>query len=387
MKKFYFWVILVLWAYGVTELVSYGGLLFLSKFRHTDYEPVDIVSARHQAYIRRLVEQKTGYITFSPSLGWSVKSNGSSDLYRSNARAVRSDREYEITPPHGVRRVSAFGDSFTHCDEVRNHETWQAIMEGFDTNLEVLNFGVGAFGLDQSYLRYMKEGRQFHSGIVLIGFMTENILRHVNTYRPFYFPKTGLPLTKPRFVVEDRRLALIPNPMKSLDDYNMLLLQPGETLSRIGANDDYYKRRYASSLFDWSPTVRLVRLLVQRGDEEIPDEEEIIIDGHYNEKSEAFRVTTKIFDRFYSEVVENQSTPVILVFPNQSDLIRARQNKQQMYSTLLSYFDSAGYRYIDLIEAFDNAEVEDLFSGHYTPLANSLVAQYLSDYINNMSEE
>jgi hypothetical protein len=58
-----------------------------------------------------------------------------------------------------------------------------------------------------------------------------------------------------------------------------------------------------------------------------------------------------------------------------------------MYSTLLAYFDSVGYRYIDMIEAFDDADVEDLFSGHYTPLANSLVAEYLFDYISNMSEE
>jgi hypothetical protein len=292
-----------------------------------------------------------------------------------------------MAPPQGVRRIAAFGDSFTHCDEVKNHETWQAIMEGFDTNLEVLNFGVGAFGLDQSYLRYIKEGRQYQPSIVLIGFMTENILRHVNTYRPFYFPKTGLPLTKPRFVVDGESLALIPNPMKSLEDYNRLLLQPGETLPRIGANDYFYKRRYSSNPLDWSPTVRLLKILFQRGYVKLPGDEEIITNGRYNERSEAFRVTTRIFDEFYKAVMDNQSIPIVLVFPNQSDLIRARKNSQKMYSTLLEYFDSVGYRYIDLIEVFNVADIKDLFSGHYTPLANSLVAEYLFDYISNMSEE
>jgi len=48
MKKLYFWMKLVLWANEVTVLASYGGLLFLSKFRHTGSEPVDIGSATHQ---------------------------------------------------------------------------------------------------------------------------------------------------------------------------------------------------------------------------------------------------------------------------------------------------------------------------------------------------
>jgi len=126
---------------------------------------------------------------------------------------------------------------------------------------------------------------------------------------------------------------------------------------------------------------------MQRGLEELPGDEEIIINGHYNKKSEAFRVTTKIFDEFYNAVMDNQSIPVVLVFPNQSDMIRTRKNEQKVYSTLLAYFDSIGYRYIDLTEAFDNADIDVLFSGHYTPYANSLVANYLLVYIINLGNE
>ena len=57
-----------------------------------------------------------------------------------------------------------------------------------------MNFGVGGFGLDQAYLRYQKMIREFELPTVLLGFMPENMSRHVNTYRPFYFPGTGLPL-------------------------------------------------------------------------------------------------------------------------------------------------------------------------------------------------
>ena len=52
-------------------------------------------------------------------------------------------------------------------------------MESYDSNMEVINFGVGGFGLDQAYLRYLEDGIQYKSHIVMIGFMSENIYRNV----------------------------------------------------------------------------------------------------------------------------------------------------------------------------------------------------------------
>jgi len=173
--------------------------------------------------------------------------------------------------------------------DVKNDQTWQAMMEREVPNLEVLNFGVGAFGLDQAYLRYLEDGQQFQSHIVLIGFMSENIFRNVNTYRPFYFSDTGSPLAKPRFVIKEDKLSLIPNPMKSVQDYKRLLLHSQDVLSEIGIHDFYYQRRYKSSKFDWSPTVRLAKIKIQEFNENSTQEEILISDRYrYSEKSEAF---------------------------------------------------------------------------------------------------
>ena len=390
MKKINYWIILVLLVYGFIELFSYGGLLFLGKFRNLEYEPVDTISARHQKIINGLIDQKSNYFIFSPTLGWSIKKNGSSGFYLANSAAIRSDREYAIAPPRGVLRISTFGDSFTHCSDVKNNETWQAVMESYDSNMEVLNFGVGGYGLDQAYLRYLEDGRQYQSNIILIGYMSENIMRNVNTYRPFYIPDTGFPLTKPRFMVKNGVLSLIPNPINSLHDYKMLLVHSRDTLSRIGANDYYFKRRYSSNAFDWSPTVKLVTLLIQGFDRKSADEN-IYINGQYNENSEAFKVTKKIFDEFYNTSITNKSMPIILVFPNRDDITQYRMGNLKSYSPLLRYFDSVGYKYIDLMGAFDDAAIEDLFaehySPHYSPVANKLAAKYIFDYINNMSKE
>ena len=60
---------------------------------------------------------------------------------------------------------------------------------------------------------------------------------------------------------------------------------------------------------------------------------------------------------------------------------------KKRYSPLLSYFDSTGYKYIGLMDAFGNADVRDLFGGHYSPLANKLVAKYILGYLNNVSNQ
>lgn len=367
--------------YGFIELISYGGLFFLNKYRQIKYEPIDVISTRHQERINYFIAQKTNYYLFSTSLGWTIKKNGSTRLYQANSSGIRSNKEYSFTPPRGTRRVSTFGDSYTHCDDVKNNETWQAILESYDSNREALNFGVPGFGLDQAYLRYLEEGRKYKPHTVLIGFMSKDIFRSVNTYRPFYNARTGLPLTKPRFVIEDGELSLIPNPMQKLQDYKTLL-HSRDALSEAGIHDYYYNRRYASNIFDWSPTVRLAKIATYEIKKKSPSEN-IVINGQYNEKSEAFRVTTKIFDEFYNEVIDNGAMPIILIFPDESDVLRYQQQKEKIYSPLLSFFISRGYKYIDLMYAFDGADVKDLFAGHYTPLGNMLVAKHIHNYLNN----
>lgn len=204
MKKFVLWCSLLLIAYIVIEGIFLGALLVSKKFKILSYVPVwtKAVSPPHAAKIRELLAGRERYLTYSARLGWVVKPNEAGTRYHSNSQGVRSMREYTPEPAPHVTRIATFGDSFTHGDGVLNHETWQEALNRFDERLEVINFGVPAFGLDQAFLRFQHDSHIYPSHIVFIGYMTENIFRHVNRYRPFYAAKTGLPLSKPRFVVE-----------------------------------------------------------------------------------------------------------------------------------------------------------------------------------------
>ena len=91
MKK-YFWGILVLITYCSIELLSYGGLYLLGKDYNIQFEPADVLSTKHAEIINDHLKQNRNYTTFSPALGWTIKNNGTSELYQANSAGMRSSR-------------------------------------------------------------------------------------------------------------------------------------------------------------------------------------------------------------------------------------------------------------------------------------------------------
>ena len=373
------------------EAASLLGLYALKEIRDIEYKPLSAkeLMPEHKDIVSDLIHNKLNYIKFSPTLGWKIKKNGYSPLYKSNADGIRSDREYERTFSSNIVRIASFGDSFTHGDEVENKYTWQSQMSAKKENLEVLNFGVGGYGLDQAFLRYKEDGLFYRPNIVLAGYMTENIARNVNAYRPFYFPETAGPLAKPRFIVDGNGLELLDNPIQKKEEYYRLLINPEKVLSRLGEKDFYYQTKYHKSAVDVLPSVRLFKILHYEF-----FKEKVFKDGDYNVSSEAFKVTTKIFDEFVDTALENQSLPLILVFPNRLDLYRYGNFRTKGYQALLDYFEEKEYLYVDLFDAFNKLgsgrHMDDFYAqAHYSPLGNELIASYLLSYLkdNNLLDQ
>lgn len=388
MKKAAYWSALVLFVYGVTEAASLATLYTLDKLYGLEYAPVltRAVSAKHRKVLRRLLNGEARYVRYSPSLGWTTNENGRTSLYRANAQGIRSDKEYSPVPLPGVLRIAAFGDSFTHGDDVSNKDAWATRLEATSPKLEVLNFGLGGYGLDQALLRYQQDGVGYNLHVVLIGFMSENISRHVNTFRPFYHPSTGKPLTKPHFVLKDEKLVLVENPMGELSQYRELLARPEQILPRIGADDYYYHFRYKAGPFDVLPSVRLFKMTSLEAREKYADK--IFNNGVYNQYSDAYKITVSLFDAFARSVRERRSLPITVLFPDKNDVVRHRKGRETSYAPLLAHFKESGHLYIDLIEALDSSsrksDLDKLFQGgnrHYTVLGNRLVAEHIWNYL------
>ncbi len=337
------WVARVLVIWLSVELAVGAGLFLVSRYVRTLRWGIETASLteEHRGDLERLLGGQSEYGSQSPALGWSIRPGGQIGPYRANAQGLRASREWALRPPASVVRIATFGDSFTHGNDVSNAETWQEVLMARDPRLEVLNFGVGAFGLDQALLRYQLEGAAYEPRNVLIGFMTENLFRHVNVYRPFYRPDSGPPLAKPRYVLEQDRLVLVENPIKELVGYRELLAHPERVLPRLGSRDLYYQvRPHQAGPVDFLPTVRLAKTLRW-----VWIDWRLGLDGGpYPIEGEPFRVTTAIFDEFVRTAIGRGSVPIIVMFPRRQDVNRFRRDGRRSHAVLLDHFRGRGYR-------------------------------------------
>lgn len=382
------WVLLTGFTYGLVEITAWGGLklLPLLGYRPEPPAPELALSQRHRERIRGWIDPGGQYFMHSSSLGWTVRANGSAYIFMANSQGIRADREYTPDPPPGKIRLAGFGDSFTHGAEVDLEATWENRIEAMDPGLEVLNFGVDAYGLDQSYLRYLQDGSRFDPHIVLIGFMSENINRAVNVFRPFYQPQTGAPFVKPRYRLEGDGLALVPSPISGVEAYQTLLDDTETTLRRLGVNDHYYQVRYSGDALSRLPSRRLWRAIanVLSGKDPLAPG---FRDGRYDTGSEAYRITEKLIDQFYMAALDRNALPVILIYPDRKDMLRHDSGKPQSYKPLIDHLENSGYGWIDLRETLSGIAPDERFleRGHYTPAGNNAVARAVLDYMKTQN--
>jgi hypothetical protein len=376
---FSFALFALLW--GLTELACWGGLWALQRFKQVEYKAAEItdLEPKNRRSIEAHLADPDTYLIFDADLGWTVRPNARKGIYQANSMGVRASREYDPSPPAGKVRVAAFGDSFTHASGVPNGFTWEEKLEELDPGLEVMNFGIPGSDPGQGLVRYRKEGIPVRPAVVLIGMMSENINRMVNTFRPFYFARSGLPFSKPRFEVRGGKLVLIPNPIRSLAQYRDLLHAPERMLPRLGEHDYFYHRYHRRSSFDFLPSVRFARVV---GDQYL--HHPILLHGVYNVRSEAYEVTLGVLQQFYREALENGSLPVILLFPQRSDVRGRQAGRPPTYRPLLDELRRQGLRVVDLGDGFARYDPRGQMLKkrfvHYPEQGNAMVGRAVYDY-------
>jgi hypothetical protein len=359
------------------ELLSYAGLSLLAR-RGVEFRPlvVDRLSAEHRALLEDLLAGRASLFQHDAVLGWTLRPGFRSELCTIGLDGRRRDSA-RPEPIASAVRVATFGDSFTFGGDVADRYAYPEVLARLNAGLAIENFGVPAYGLDQAFLRYQREGRPTHPQVVVIGFLSENIFRNVSVFRPFYRPPSQLPFAKPRYLPGQPDPKLIENPLPRLADYRRLLARPAETLKQLGRYDYFYQTRLRAGALDRSAAVRLMKL----AREQLLPGTGIVRRGSYVADSEAFRVTTGLFTAFYEMALRDGAQPVILVFPERSDVERWRTTHTKSYEPLLQFLDAKGYRVVDAMTAFDAAgnghTIDELIPTHLSPLGNQMVAEYL----------
>ena len=196
------------------------------------YPPIQL--SKIEKTIQNYRESNNSMFLYDPRLGWTYRPNikfadrGGRAHNNDGIRTETPQQTYPKAPTDGILRIALFGDSFTHGDGADYLSTWgsklqQKLLES-GKKVEVLNFGVGGYGMGQAYLRYLEIGAKYKPDIVIFGFTVENMFRNMNIFR-YYYKKgpIGMPFSKPRFMLKEDELLLMNSPTVPLDKVPVVL--------------------------------------------------------------------------------------------------------------------------------------------------------------------
>lgn len=141
-------------------------------------------------------------------------------LYSSSADGRRSSRRGETFTENPVTcRMAVVGDSFTFGEEVAFADSWAYQLEQrLPLGCQVLNFGVRGYGVDQAYLRYLRDVRPWQPHVMIFGFISHDLHRVMPVYGFLLYNNVGTPWAKPRFVYEQDNLILANVPLPKLEE-------------------------------------------------------------------------------------------------------------------------------------------------------------------------
>lgn len=146
---------------------------------------------------------------YDAELGWVNRPNVSlPDLYgpgaslHTDAQRFRGARDVEPHKPAGRVRVVCSGDSFALGYGVGDDATWCHQLESLEPHVESVNMGQGGYGLDQSYLWFLRDGAPLEHDIHLFSFIVEDFVR-MGVTSFFGYGKPRLRLDGDRLVAEN----------------------------------------------------------------------------------------------------------------------------------------------------------------------------------------
>jgi hypothetical protein len=351
--------------------------------RERKLRPYHLPLRTTQSKIESYLQSSTPFIIYDSILGWkprssSVSANG---LYAYNAMGIRSPEEYTERPLPNVLRIAIFGDSFTHGDDVSYENTWgyylQQKLAQRGIHAEVLNFGVGGYGIDQAFLQWQTFGKKFNPRIVIFGFQAENILRDVNCFRTIYYVTSGIPFAKPRFIINQGRLELtnVPTPRPEQ------VVQAIRTVATSGLRESFYiPADYRETIWYKSRLVSFIESFLTVNPSRFRQH---YIDQYMIDK-EPGQLALWIIKAFRDEAEQSHQKFAVLNLPQGRDLISLVQDNFYTYSGLLKALQDKQIALIDpapeLRAMVARASIDAIQKNHYTSLGNAVIADAVLRY-------
>ena len=326
--------------------------------------------AHHNQRVLNEARSRPTFYVYDSLLGWTLGRNRRSvnGLYYSSFEGMRAPHEgVTFSKTSQKRRIALVGDSYTFGEDVAYEDSWGYRLEkALGPEFEVLNFGVPGYGVDQAYLRYEKDVREWKPKIVILSFIGHDTERTMTVYTPLNYPDWDMPFSKPRFILRDGDLRKI----------NVPPIEPEAIFSRRSISelpfleyDRGYKKR------EWQTSFPHHSYLARAFMTWFPRPETIL---HDVSDDALISVNASILKAFVASADQIGAAPIVLYHPK-----RAFESNSSLSKRVLQ---EAGVSYTEPTPCLQKLDASEWFftppaGVHYTPRGNAAVAKCLVDTV------
>tara|TARA_B110000014_G_C20104584_1_gene580595 strand:+ start:850 stop:2094 length:1245 start_codon:yes stop_codon:yes gene_type:complete len=354
---------------------------------------------------------------FDPELGWIRKPHTSNqEIGKNGITSWSIDENGARTNPnfHNMQsKISCYGDSFTFSRQVNDDETWTHYLSKL-TNSNVLNFGVGNYGLDQSLLRLKREFPKNKTQIVIIAVVPETICRILSVWKHYYEYGNTFAF-KPKFIIKNDKLIKIENPINNESKF----LEYEKYIDFIQNNDYFYKNKFLKEKISFPYCFTILKNLKRnsgiiswqkkidnrkRQGKNFSDIEwnpmSIIMEINMSWKIKLFKdkKSCKLLKMILQEYVNFSKKmnfkPIFVFLPQKDDLSFIKHH----YHFFKNFYEELksidGLIVIDIIdEILSETKINDLYSdendygGHFSNNGNKIISNILFNKLKNLKLE
>jgi hypothetical protein len=297
-------------------------------------------------------------------------------------------------------RINTYGNSFTQCHQVSDHETWQEVLAGH-LQEPVRNFGIGGWSVYQAYLRMLKEEKRTPAGYIIFNIYDDDHKRNLDSWRNIRVNKhpqhIEAPLPYVKVNLKEKKIIECKNPCPTKgslydlcdlektyqifkDDFVLKIMVAHRNSKVKNANQSY------SELMDLIKT-HGITTKIDDGDTLAQEAEEI-------HRKTALFSTMRIIEKIEKFVKENNKK-ILYVLSYPGRMIAKYINEGIRLDTeLIKFIKAKNLPYIDLMELHSQdylqynlemkAYINKYFIGHYNPLGNFFCAYGIKDRLVEM---
>jgi hypothetical protein len=311
---------------------------------------------------------------FDSELGWvNIPNYYIKDMYgpgaylRTNSQGFRNNEDFTKEIPANKFRIICSGDSFTLGYGVSNDDSWCDALTRIESRFQTVNLGQGGYGIDQSYLLFLRDGTKLDADLHILAFIDDDFQRMTAGIR-YGYGKPFLELEGDKLVVRN-----VPVPKS-----NTLLIRLGRRLPALNSLRTLQIAQQLGRQFSGSAGTQ---------------------DNSFRKVKRVLPVAMKVFETWQEISARIGSHFVLVYLPRETDCI-GNPAADELRQFLQTELEKRGMQFWDLTYDFQKLPAKELkkmfigpgqlpyarSAGHYTPAGNQLVAELLHRRIVAMPE-